>query len=83
LEPSERLPIVSFAVDGITAADVAARLWDDYEIAVRAGYHCAPLMHRALGTEKTGLVRFSFSYFNTMDEVDRCVFALREIIGDV
>ena len=71
-----RLPIVSLNVEGFAAADVAAVLWDEHGIAVRAGFHCAPLMHRALGTVNSGAVRFSFSYFNTYDDVDRCVSAL-------
>jgi selenocysteine lyase/cysteine desulfurase len=82
-EARERLPIISMNIDGAAASDVASSLWDNYEIAVRAGFHCAPLIHRALGTEKTGAVRFSFSYFNTADEIDRCVSALREIAGAV
>ena len=68
-----RLPIVSLNIDGVAAADVAAMLWDEHGIAVRAGFHCAPLMHKALGTDKSGAVRFSFSYFNSDDDVDRCV----------
>jgi len=79
----ETLPVVSLNILGAEAADVAATLWDRYDIAVRAGFHCAPLMHRALGTEKTGAVRFSFSYFNTDDEIDRCISALREIAANV
>jgi len=78
-----RLPVVSLNVGGLTAADVAASLWDNYGVAVRAGFHCAPLMHRALGTATTGAVRFSFSYFNTEDEIDSCVDALREISGGI
>ena len=76
-----RLSVISLNIKGIEAADVAARLWDDFGIAVRAGYHCAPLMHRALGTEGAGTVRFSFSYFNTYDEIGQCIDALREIAG--
>jgi len=79
----ESLPIVSLNLSGITAADVATILWDEHGIAVRAGFHCAPLMHRALGTEKTGAVRFSFSYFNTKQDIDACAAALREIAGAI
>ena len=41
--------------------------------------HCAPLMHRALGTERQGVVRFSFGYFNTAEEVDTAIDALRNL----
>ena len=54
-------------------------LWEDYEIAVRAGAHCAPLMHEALGTKEQGAVRFSFSHLNTEEEVDTAEKAVREI----
>ena len=40
---------------------------------------CAPLMHRALGTERPGIVRFSFGYFNTDEEVDTAIDALRDL----
>ena len=52
---------------------------EDYGISTRSGGHCAPLMHRALGTAKTGAVRFSFSYFNTEEEVDEAARAVKEI----
>ena len=48
-----------------------------FDIAVRSGGHCAPQMHQALGTGKQGAVRFSFSHFNTMDEVQEAVKAMR------
>lgn len=51
----------------------------EYGIATRPGAHCAPLMHKALGTEAQGAVRFSFSYFNTEEEIDAAVNAVREI----
>ena len=63
----------------LDSAVVSDILWDDYEICVRAGAHCAPLMHQALGTVEQGAVRFSFSYFNTEEEVDTAVQAVREI----
>jgi selenocysteine lyase/cysteine desulfurase len=56
-----------------------ACLAEDYGIATRSGAHCAPLMHKALGTETTGLVRFSFSHFNTPEEVDTAIEALKEL----
>ena len=51
----------------------------DYGIATRPGAHCAPLMHQALGTVEQGAVRFSFSHFNTMREVDIAIEAIKEL----
>ena len=52
-----------------------------YDIAVRGGFHCAPLMHDALGTADDGLVRISFSHFNSEREIDKLLLALDEIDG--
>ena len=57
-------------------ADILSR---KYSIAVRGGLHCAPLMHEHLGTLDNGLVRLSFSNFNSEKEIDSLLFALREI----
>jgi selenocysteine lyase/cysteine desulfurase len=75
-----RLPLVSFRVEGKDSAEVALGLWERYEVITRAGGHCAPLIHRRLGTEETGLVRASFGWFNTMEEVRLCLEALGELV---
>ena len=54
-------------------------LAQEKEICTRSGGHCAPLMHEALGTREQGAVRFSFSYYNTEEEVLKAVSALREL----
>ncbi|MDO5424523.1 MAG: aminotransferase class V-fold PLP-dependent enzyme [Eubacteriales bacterium] len=74
-----RVGIVSFNLEGEDSGRISDLLWEDYGICVRAGAHCAPLMHRALGTEKQGAVRFSFSHKNTVEEVDFAVRAVREL----
>jgi len=76
-----RLPIVSLNIDGLTSAGLAERLWRDYGIATRAGSHCAPLLHKRFGTADTGMTRFSFSYFNTENEIEKGVAALKNISG--
>lgn len=63
------------------ASVVSDALWTTYGMAVRAGFHCAPLMHTALHTETQGAVRFSFSCFTTKEEVAAAVQALRELAG--
>lgn len=71
--------VFSFALKGVQSEEVAAILSERYAIAVRGGLHCAPLAHRALGTEEDGLVRASFSHFNKPWEIDRFLAALAEI----
>ena len=75
----ERGPIVSLNIGDMDSALVCDALATDYGIATRAGAHCAPLMHRALGTEQQGAVRFSFGWYNTGDEADAAARAVREI----
>lgn len=74
-----RAPIVALNIGSYGSADVADELAVNYGIYTRAGAHCAPLMHKALGTVEQGAVRFSMSYFNTEDEIDRAAEAVREI----
>lgn len=74
-----RAPIISLNIGNMSSASVSDILWEDYEICVRAGAHCAPLMHKTFGTEKQGAVRFSFSCFNTEAEIDTAIRALHEI----
>ena len=67
--------IVAFAHKNLQAEYLASVLSSTYDIAVRGGLHCAPLMHGALGTQG-GLVRVSFSHFNTTVEIDELISAL-------
>ena len=76
---SAHTAIVSLNIGDADSAEIADILSEDYGIATRAGAHCAPRMHEALGTVEQGAVRFSFSYFNTEDEVDAAVQAVREL----
>ena len=74
-----RTPIISLNIGNMSSASVSDILWEDYEICVRAGAHCAPLMHKTFGTEKQGAMRFSFSCFNTEAEIDTAIQAMHEI----
>lgn len=74
-----RTPIISLNIGNMSSASVSDILWEDYEICVRAGAHCAPLMHKTFGTEKQGAVRFSFSCFNTEAEIDTAIRSMHEI----
>ena len=78
----KRVGILAINPSKISANDLAQILAEKYHIATRAGAHCAPLCHKALGTEEAGLVRFSLSYFNSKEEIDEAIKALKEILGD-
>jgi len=73
-------PIVILNVGDMDAAYVSDILWEDYGIAIRPGAHCAPLMHEHFGTVDRGACRFSFSYFNTEEEIDTAIKALKSIV---
>ena len=74
-----RCAIVSLNVRDYDSGEVSDALSSQYGIATRPGAHCAPLMHKALGTVKQGAVRFSFSPYNTKEEIKIAVSALREL----
>lgn len=74
-----RAPIVTLNLGDYDSNLVCDELWNNYEIATRAGAHCAPLMHEALGTKEQGAVRFSFSYFNTDEEIEIGIKAIKEL----
>ncbi len=74
-----RAPIVTFNIGDYDSSEVSDQLSEDYGIYSRAGGHCAPLLHEALGTKEQGAVRFSFSHFNTMEEVSKGIEAVKAI----
>jgi cysteine desulfurase family protein len=76
-----RLPVLTCTVEGHASEDVAAILDGDFGIAVRAGLHCAPLLHQDMGTIEKGAVRFSLGPFTTGAEIDAAVAAMRAIAG--
>ena len=75
----KRGPVVSINIGDMDSAYVCHILAYEYNIAVRGGAHCAPLMHKALGTDKRGAVRFSFGIYNTAEEIDTAVSAIYDI----
>lgn len=74
-----RCAIVSLNIRDYDSGEVSDALSEHYGIATRPGAHCAPLMHKALGTVEQGAVRFSFSHYNTKEEINIAVSALREL----
>lgn len=78
----ERCAIVTLNIGDYDSSEVSDALLTEYSISTRSGGHCAPLMHEALGTVEQGAVRFSFSHYNTEEEVDAAIEAVRELAKD-
>ena len=75
----ERTAVVALNIAGCGSGEIADALSEDYGIATRPGAHCAPRLHRALGTEEQGAVRFSFGWYNTEEETDAAIRAVEEL----
>lgn len=78
-----RLGVVSIDFEGFDNSIVSFYLSNKYNIMTRVGMHCAPRAHKTLKTFPQGTVRFSFSHFNTKEEVDICIDAIKTILGDL
>ena len=81
-ETKDRCPIVSLNLSDYESGAVSDELFERFEIATRSGGHCAPLMHKALGTIDQGAVRFSFSHFNTEEEIDKAINAVKILVEE-
>ena len=77
-----RMAIVTLNIGDYESGAVSDALSEEYGIATRPGAHCAPRMHQALGTVQQGAVRFSFSRFNTEQEIDAAIQAVRELAAE-
>jgi len=78
-QPENSDGVLSFNIKDFSSNEIADILNEKYGICVRGGYHCAPLKHKALGTLETGAVRVSISYFNTFTDIQRLIFAVKQI----
>ena len=78
-ETERRCPIVTLNIGDYDSSEVSDELLMSYGISTRPGAHCAPLMHEALGTVEQGAVRFSFSHYNTDEEIDIAINAIKEL----
>ena len=74
-----RVPVVSFNIGDLDSAEIGYVLDDKFKIVVRGGLHCAPLIHRRMGTLRQGAVRVSLGAFNVREEIDCLVEAIRAI----
>lgn len=76
---NKRAAIVAFNIGDIDSAAFSDELSLYHDISTRPGAHCAPLMHKAMNTVEQGAVRFSFSHYNTEEEIDTAINAVKEI----
>ncbi len=74
-----RVAVISFNIKDQLPSEVGLRLDEEYNIMSRVGLHCAPAAHKTIGTFPIGTVRFSMSWFNTFEEVDQTILAVRNI----
>ena len=79
----DRVAIVSFNLEDKWPSEVGLRLDEEYDIMCRVGLHCSPAAHKTIGTFPVGTVRFSMSWFNTFEEVDQAIIAIRNIAEGV
>ncbi|MCP4254409.1 MAG: aminotransferase class V-fold PLP-dependent enzyme [Candidatus Scalindua sp.] len=79
LDEDRKVGILSLNIKGLQPDEVGAILDNTFNIAVRPGLHCAPFIHREIGTFPEGMIRISPGYFNTMDEIEETISGLREI----
>ncbi len=75
--------VFAFNIPELNSTDISNYLDEKFSICVRSGFHCAPLKHKSLGTLKTGAVRVSLSYFNTYQEIEKFVFAIKTLLKKI
>lgn len=83
LTPGQHAPVVALNIGDADSSEISYILDEEYNIAVRPGLHCAPLAHKTIGTFKQGVVRFSFGFKNTHEEVELAIKALKDIAKEV
>ena len=80
-EPKNMLPTISVTLKNVDQGVMARRLNDEFGICIRMGLHCAPNAHRTLGTFPQGTIRFSFGIFNTLEDLDIIIKALKTLLS--
>ena len=81
-DKSQHIGIISFTVDGMNSEDIGMILDEDYNIAVRTGYHCAPyILKFLLDKDSLGTIRVGIGRFTTKEELEQLIMAVKEIIG--
>lgn len=82
-DSKKQAPTVSINIKGADSSEVGYILDSEFDIAVRTGLHCAPLAHETVGTLESGTIRFSIGYFNTKQDIDRAIEAIKSIISEM
>jgi selenocysteine lyase/cysteine desulfurase len=80
---SNHVAVLAVNMEDVNPWDAGAILDADFNIAVRVGYHCAPLVHQDLGTINRGAIRFSLGIFNTQEDIDNAVRAIESLSRSV
>ena len=83
MDTKKQASVVSINIGNIDSGEISYILDDVYDIATRSGLHCAPLAHKTLGTFEQGTVRFGIGYFNTKNDIDKAVDALKDIVNEL
>jgi cysteine desulfurase / selenocysteine lyase len=83
LDSKKRAAVISINIGDIDSGEVTFILDDIYDIATRSGIHCSPLAHDTLGTLRQGTIRFSLGYFNTKEDIDKAIEALKQIEKEI
>ncbi len=78
-DSKKRTAVISINIGNMDSGEITYLLDDEYDIATRSGIHCSPLAHKTIGTLEQGCVRFSLGIFNTKEEIDKAIEALKEI----
>lgn len=82
-KPDNHVGIVSFVVNGFSSEDIGTILDEDYGIAVRTGYHCAPYIHKHLKDEMSlGTIRVGLGQYNNRSDIDSLINAIKEIVNE-
>ena len=76
---NSRIPVLSFNIEGIRPGYIEKKLDEEFSIIARAGLHCSPDSHKTAGTYPDGAIRISPGFFNTLEEIDLTIDAIRKI----
>lgn len=80
---NKQVAVVSINLREAGSSDISYILDQTFDIATRPGLHCAPMAHKTIGTLEQGTVRFSFGYFNTMEQIDTAIAAIEQIAREL
>ena len=83
LDIKEQGAVVSINIGDEDSSEISYILDQNYDIEVRPGLHCAPIAHKTIGTFKQGVVRFSFGPFNTHEEIELGIKAIKKISNEL